>query len=218
MPLTHLSLIDRPREKLVRYGIGRLCDSELLALMLGTGSGGLDVMQLAQKLLLRHRSNLNSLSVEQLRTVRGIGISKAAVIVASFELSRRFSTAPPLPLSSGEAVWQTMATIRNSKKEHLVALYLDSHQSLILQEIVSVGTVDASIAHPREVFEPAIRHNASSIIVAHNHPSGQLEPSSEDLAVTQRLHEAGQLLGIPLLDHVIVSTQSHFSFREQHLL
>ena len=211
---------DRPREKLIKYGPQHLSDHELLALILGSGTKKLTVLQLAQRLLRKYScQQLTQLSISQLRKERGIGVAKAAIIVAAFELGRRFLQQKPAQLYlNAEDAWRELKDFRNKKKEYFIIFFLDSRHREIKREIISIGTLNSSLVHPREVFEPAIRNAAAQILLAHNHPSGDPRPSSDDLKVTRRLIEAGKILGIEILDHVIISEESFFSFREQGLL
>lgn len=145
---------------------------------------------------------------------------KRAVLTAAIELGRRWSEShsnAPL-LEDPIHVWEHLHAIRAERKEHFVALYLDGRDRLIHQETVSVGTLTASLVHPREVFGPAVERRAAAIVVAHNHPSSELRPSPEDIEATKRLTQAGRILGVPLLDHVIVTDKGHFSFRREGLL
>ncbi len=158
-------------------------------------------------------------SVEKLKGVHGLGVAKACEIVACFELGRRMlQNKPAALLLSPEQVAHELKDIRNHKKEHFVIFFLDSRNNEVKCEIISVGTLNASIVHPREVFEPAIQHSAAHVIVAHNHPSGDPKPSDEDKIFTERLVEAGKILGIELLAHVIVTFNKHLSFKENGLI
>jgi DNA repair protein RadC len=214
--ISEMPKIERPREKLEKYGPEKLSNAELLAILLRSGLKGMNVVALSKKLLKQfERPSLAEVDVATLKRVFGLGSAKACEIVACFELGRRFLCAKPAALLlSPEDVWKQLKDIRESKKEHFVVFYLDIRNREIQREIVSVGTLSASLVHPREVFESAIVHHCAQILVAHNHPSGNLEPSEEDFALTKRLVEAGKLLGIEVLDHVIVSKAGYRSFRE----
>lgn len=220
MKLTTLPKLDRPREKLIRYGLKRLTDTELLALILGSGLPNQNVIELSRKILLKYGGQrLSTLVYGDLVATFGLGPTKAARLVASFELSRRCQAqASPLLLFRPKDVWLALQSIRDHKKEHFVVFYLDGHRQVLHQEIVSVGTINASIVHPREVFEPALTHLASQLIVAHNHPSGSVEPSVDDLMVTERLVSAGRILGIEVIDHIIVTRDRYSSLRERGML
>lgn len=220
MKIKDLPKIDRPREKLEKYGPEKLSNSELLAILLGTGTKGTNVVELSNKILKKFSNgDLACARIEDLMKVTGLGSAKASEIVACFELGRRLlqDKKSALILSPKDA-WEELKDIRGHKKEHFVIFFLDTRNQEIKREIISVGTLNASLVHPREVFEPAIKHLASYVIVAHNHPSGNTEPSDEDVALTKRLREAGDLLGIELLDHVVVSHSGFTSFKERGLL
>lgn len=220
MPVRDLHKIEMPRERLVKYGPGKLKDDELLAILLRTGPKGSGVMELSKKLLKEFRGvSLANANVKDLLKIKGLGEAKACEIVAVFELGRRLlkDKQAVLILSPSE-VWQQLKDIRESKKEHFVVFFLNTQNQEIQRETISVGTLNSSLIHPREVFEPAIKHLASHILVAHNHPSGSLEPSDEDLNVTKRLCDSGKLLGIEVIDHVIVTAKGYMSFKEKNLI
>lgn len=210
----------RPREKLIKYGPNKLSDEELLAIILKTGTKNKNVSLLAREVLRKVGSNnISTVTINELKKIKGLGPVKAAEIVATFELGRRFLKDKKATLIlSAEDVFREMADLRGNKKEHFVVFYLDTQNQEIKRDIVSIGTLNESITHPREVFEPAIKHLCSQIIVAHNHPSGGLLPSEQDKKVTRRLREAGDILGIRLLDHVIVTREGYYSFEESGLL
>lgn len=215
MKILDLPKVERPREKLSHYGPDKLSNAELLAIILGTGGKGINVVELSNKILRKFDSNLAETNLEELKTTFGLGEAKACEIVACFELGRRFLKDKKSELIlSPEKVWEELKGIRDSKKEHFVVFYLDTRNQVIKQDIISIGTLNASLVHPREVFEPAIQHNAAQIIIAHNHPSGDIEPSEEDKKITQRLQDAGKILGIEVLDHIIVVDKSWLSLRE----
>ncbi len=220
MRIQDLPVSDRPREKMLKYGQARLNQVELLALLLHTGQPGLNVTELARRLMLRlGGQQLLQLSAQELMNQYGLGPVKACRIAAAFELSRRLLQQPsPLTLLTPADIWRELRQFRRHKKEHMIIFYLDARQVEITRELLSVGTVNATLVHPREVFEPAVRCLASSIIMVHNHPSGELQPSSDDLAITKRLVDAGSLLGIPIQDHLIISLLGWFSFKEHRLL
>lgn len=210
--------VERPREKLMRRGPECLSDAELLALLLRTGSRGRSALELAESVL-RDLPEGAGAGFERLRRVRGVGPVRAAALAAAGELSRRCRPDPrPLVDSPRAAAGLVPASVRGARKEHFVILCLNARRQLVHQETVSIGTLSASLVHPREVFSPAIAHGAASIVAAHNHPSGDPNPSAEDREVTRRLARAGELLGIPLADHVVLSDSSFFSFREHGLL
>lgn len=190
-----------------KYGPERLSDVELLAILLRTGTKDLNVLKLSQKILEKFgNEKFVDVSINDLKTVHGIGAVKACEILSCFELGRRMLKGKKTSiLLSPKDVWERMEDIRGSKKEHFVVFYLDSRNQEIHKEIVSVGTLNESLVHPREVFENAIKNNAASIIIAHNHPSGDLEPSQADIEITKKLIYAGKILDIKIISHIIVS-------------
>ncbi len=202
-----LAKIDRPRERLEKYGPEKLSDAELLAILLRTGTKEMNVIKLAQKVLQQYKDkNVSEVSVSELKEIHGLGTAKACEIVACFELGRRMLEGKRTTLIlSARDVWERLQDIRASKKEHFAVFYLDSREQEIRRDIVSIGILDETLVHPREVFENAVKNNAASIIVAHNHPSGDLEPSQADLDVTRKLRHAGKVLDIELTDHIIVT-------------
>lgn len=220
MAIKSIHKIEQPRERLEKYGPEKLDNADLLAILLRTGPKGTGVLGLSKKILKQFKdSKLANASFSELKNIHGIGPAKSCEIVACFELGRRLlkDKVATLILSPKE-VWEELKGIRDNKKEHFVVFFLDTQNQEIKREIISVGTLNTSLIHPREVFEPAIKHLASHIIIAHNHPSGSLEPSNEDIAVTKRLTDSGKLLGIELLDHVIVTNRGFVSFKEKNLL
>ncbi len=215
-----LPRVERPREKLEKYGAERLLDAELLAVLLGSGTRGMNVLELSKKILREFGgAKLQNTSVDELTEVRGLGTAKACQIVASLELSRRLLKDKKAALIlSPEDVWNELRDIRGHRKEHFVVFYLDTRNQEIKREIISVGTLNASLVHPREVFEPAVRNLAAQIVIAHNHPSDNADPSEEDIVLTKRLAEAGRILDIEIVDHVIVSQSGYVSFKEKKLI
>lgn len=212
-----LPAVDRPREKLLKYGPDKLDDAELLAIVLGSGVRGMNVRTLARKILREQKQKLSELTIEDLKNTKGLGPAKAAQVVAVMELGRRlFGDKLEAQILSPEDVWKQCADFRTSKKEHFVAFYLNTRNVVIEREIISIGTLNASLVHPREVFEPAVRLHAAAIILAHNHPSGNTDPSPEDLEVTDRLARAGELLGIKVLDHIVITNKDWFSIIDRN--
>ena len=220
MKIKDLPKIDRPREKLEKYGPEKLSDSELLAILLRTGSKGLNVVELSRKILGKFSGNgLTKASFKDLKNTFGLGAAKACEIVACFELGRRLLQNKKSQIYlTPKDVWQELKDIRDNKKEHFVIFFLDARNQEIKREIISVGSLNANLVHPREVFEPAIRHTAAQIIVAHNHPSDDEKPSEEDKEITKRLTESGKILGIDIIDHIIVTENNYFSFKEHKLI
>ncbi len=204
----------RPREKLQARGAEALSDYELLMAMIGSGNAQADVTKIArdvQKLLGERGSQL---TYEDLLSIKSLGPAKATKIMAGFELWRRqFEVSERPMIDSPEAAVAQLADIRDKKQEYFVCLTLDGANRLIAKRIISIGTLTASLVHPREVFAEAITDRAASIIVAHNHPSGNLQASDADREVTKRLKDAGELLGVSLLDHLIITKASHLTIK-----
>ncbi len=219
MKLKDLPAVDRPREKMLKYGPDKLSNSELLALLLRTGTKNLNVVELAESILRSFSAKgLVDATVEDLSKVFGLGEAKACEITACFELGKRLLKDKKAALLMSPAdVARELKDIAVLKKEHFIIFYLDPRLQQIKRETISVGLLETSLVHPREVFEPAILHTASQIIVAHNHPSGDTVPSESDLEVTKRLVIAGQVLGIEVLDHIIVTSENFLSLKEQGL-
>jgi DNA repair protein RadC len=222
LTIRDLPRIERPREKLLKYGAGRLSAVELLAILLGTGRKGESVLLVANKLLKAIPfEKLPHLTPNEFRNISGIGPAKTCALLASIELGKRLFQNKKVAISqllNPKDVFDSLKDITQSKKEHFVVFFLDSRNQQIHREIISVGTINASLVHPREVFEPAVKYLSVQVILAHNHPSGDLEPSEEDLTVNKRLVEAGKLLGIEVLDHIIVTKDSFISFKEKGLM
>lgn len=220
MKIKDLPSIERPREKLQKYGAGKLSNSELLAILLRTGSKGKSAVEVAGGILRKFGdTKLADANVQELVKTSGLGPAKACEIVACFELGRRILKERKHGLyMSAEDVWTALQDIRGHKKEHCVVFFLDTRNQEIRRETVSVGTLNANLVHPREVFEAAILHAAAHVVVAHNHPSGNPEPSEEDKKVTARLVEAGKILGIAVLDHIIVTRSGYYSLKAHHLI
>ncbi len=222
MKIKDLPKIERPREKLIAKGAENLKDSELLAILLRTGTTGKNVIEIASQILSKYsKKRLLQMTYEDLSKIGGIDSAKATTLLAAFELSKRAlevnDTNLPVINTPKDAAAQ-LTDMRDLKKEHFVVLYLNAKNQLVHKETISMGTLNANLVHPREVFEPALKYSAAQIIAAHNHPSGDPKPSDDDLELTKRLTEAGKMMGIEIMDHVIVSKNSHFSFKEEKLL
>lgn len=213
-----MSSQDLPREKLKKYGVTKLHDFELLALLLGAGVKGVNVLNLSKTILRKvNEIGKEKIVIEDLLKIKGLGRAKASQILAVIEIGKRLYGEVPEILSPQD-VWNLCLDIRASKKEHLVAFYLNTQNRIIGRELISVGTLDESMVHPREVFEPAVKLSAASIILSHNHPSGDSRPSEADNEVTVRLKTAASIMGIAISDHVIVADSGYFSFKEKGML
>jgi len=205
---------DRPREKLLSKGPMALSDSELLAILLGSGMKGTNALALATKIL--HKVDLRSdkLDLHALEEIPGVGPAKAARIAAAFELVRRYLQREGAHVTEAKDVLPFVQQIRDKQQEYFVCLSLNGANEVIENRVVTVGLLDSNQVHPREVYADPLTDRAASIIVAHNHPSGTLEASPEDVALTDRLARAGKLLGIPLLDHIIVTKRGYLSLKQ----
>jgi len=219
-----LPLSERPRERLLKLGSEALSAQEILALILGRGIKGESVMVTSQKLLSRfgNLKGIANASVEELTQTRGIGPAKAAQIKAALELSKRLEAdigelPRPILKSPEDVVSVVRSQLKGKKKEYFLVLCLDTRNRLISCQPVSIGSLDTSIVHPREVFKEAVSSCAASIIFAHNHPSGDPEPSKEDVELTKRLAKAGEIIGIDVLDHLIVCDKSYSSLKAKNL-
>src|SRR5207244_1834813 len=210
---------ERPREKLRSRGVGTLSDGELLALLLGSGVPGRSALRIGRTLAHRTPSELAAWTLKRWLAVPGIGLARAAALLAAFELGRRASERPATstPIRGPEDVLAQVRDLPRARREHFVVLLLNARHELQCRETVSIGSLNASIVHPREVFLPAILHSAASVVLVHNHPSGDPEPSEEDLSITRRLVQVGDLVGIGVLDHVIVASRGVVSLRSRQL-
>lgn len=217
-----LPRVEKPREKLIEKGAGALKDSELLAILLGSGYKGKNVLQLAKRILSEYPlKKLKNMELESLRKLKGIGCAKGCLLKAAFELSKRAFLLEEdlLPIvKKPKDVANQVTGIRKHLKENFVVLYLNARNQVIHKETVSIGTLNASLVHPREVFQPAVAKSAASVILAHNHPSGNTSPSEDDIEITRRMMKAGEIMGIDVLDHVIVTERGHRSLKEEGLM
>ena len=210
--------LDRPREKLQRKGVSALSDFELLEVTIGSGNQQADVGSIARQIQKILRRGASVLNLELLTNLRGVSIAHAGKLLAGFELARRHLVRDAQPLLTQDDILARLHDIRPKQQEHFVALSLDGGQRLIAMRTITIGTLDMVLAHPREVFSDPIMDRAASVIIAHNHPSGMTAPSQKDRSLTQQLAAAGQLLGVPLRDHIILTKTESFSFRQHHLL
>lgn len=219
---------DRPREKLASRGAAALSDSELIAILLRTGLPGANAVEVAKELLARYQSlgGLARCTVEELSKIKGVGFAKAVQLAAAFGLGARLAreTLSKSKIDSPELVYDLLGSdMRALHKESLRAILLDTRYHLLRIEEIALGSLNESIAHPREIFRPAIIYSAYAVIVVHNHPSGDPSPSEADHRLTRRLAEAAQLLQINLLDHIIIGAPAdhrtpYFSFKEAGIL
>lgn len=215
---------ERPRERLQKFGPEALSAQELLALVIGRGIPKKSVMNIAQELLARF-GNIKAIgqaTIEELSQIKGIGLAKAAQIKACFELGRREELEPEFKnydIKDPEAVVKAIrAGIKDKAKEHFKLILLNPRNKIIGISTISIGTLNASLVHPREVFKDAITRSAASVVLAHNHPSGDPEPSEDDLKITKKLVESGKLLGIEVIDHIIIGKNNFCSYKERGLI
>ena len=212
---------DRPREKLAKLGPDNLTEAELLALILRTGKRGSGVLKVSTNLLRKCKlDGLGQISLANLQGIAGIGKSKASALIAAFEIAKRLNEAG----KKSQRVYLNpkdfeshFEEYRKSRREYILAFYLNARAQLIHKELIAIGTADFTVIHPREVFEPAIVHNAVLVVLGHNHPSGCVDPSLEDIKLTKELAEAGRILGIRLVDHIIFTAAEILSFKSKGL-
>ncbi len=215
---------DRPQEKLLKYGANSLSNSELIAIILRTGSKDENVIMLSQRILKEDGIGLRNIAegtLEKFKSFKGISDAKASQLLALSELSKRISTLKTerIKISSpNDAAVVMMEEMRYYKKEYFKIILLDTKNNILKVSEISVGSLNSSIVHPREVFAEAIVNSSSSIILVHNHPSGEPEPSNEDIALTNRLAECGKIIGIKIIDHIIIGDGIFYSFKEEGLI
>ena len=223
LKIKDLPPIDRPREKMKAKGPQNLKDAELLAILLGTGYQGKNVLELAKSILSKYRGKkLISLNYDELVKIKGISQAKAAIILSAVELTKRAlkhkdDDTLPIIKSVKDVVAQSVY-MRDKKREHFQVIYLNARNEMIDKKPMFVGTLNVNLVHPREIFARAVENNSASIILVHNHLSSDPEPSQEDIEVTKRIVEAGKIMGIEVLDHVIIAKNKFFSFSEKKLL
>ena len=220
-----LPVSERPRERLQKFGAEALSTQEILALILGRGIAGESVTVTAQRLLSQFGNvkGIGGASLEELTQVKGIGLAKASQIKAALELANRLETSAepdknlPVVKTPDEVVNLIKGRLKDKKKEHFLAILLDTRSQLIKVAPISVGSLDSSIVHPREVFKEALSASAASVIFVHNHPSGDPAPSADDIKLTKRLVQAGEIMGIEVLDHVIIGNKRFLSLKREGL-
>lgn len=211
----------RPREKLEVNGRSHLSDVEILAILLGSGSTKENVLQLSEKLLQKYPlRQLSTVAASQLEKFRGVGKSKASRVLAAIELGERMFAPSALHKVTVRTTQDAVSQLKEyapKKQEYLVALYLNARHELLQKEIIGIGSLNSMVITPKELFSPALQMPCASLIVAHNHPSGDPNPSDDDIKFTQRIHEVGEVMGIPLIDHLVIAKSSYFSFRENKI-
>jgi DNA repair protein RadC len=224
LTIKELPLSERPRERMIKEGAAALSDADLLGVLLRTGTAEETAVQLGERILLAAGSlaELPRFGLDEFLAIKGMGPAKAVTLLAAIELANRLSSRSryeSLTISSpADAAGLVIEEMRHYLREHFRVLLLDTKNKVLGMEEISIGSLNTSLVHPREVFRPAIRKACASVILIHNHPSGDPTPSSEDIAVTRRLYEAGRLLGIEVLDHVVIGDGKFVSFREKGLL
>ncbi|MFA5527601.1 MAG: DNA repair protein RadC [Peptostreptococcales bacterium] len=220
-----MPLEERPREKLAMLGVHALSNAELLAIILRSGTREMSAIELSNRILSMDKDGLSFLthvSLEELKNIQGIGDAKACQILASIEIGKRIATRPKgkkINVSSPRDVADLfMEEMRYYKKEYFKVLLLNTKNEIIMIDDISIGSLNSTIVHPREVFVNAIKRSSSSVILIHNHPSGNPKPSAEDIEITKRLYEAGKIIGIDVLDHLIIGDGVYLSLKEELIL
>lgn len=218
-PLQNLPKNKRPRERLAKTGTSNLTQAELMAIILGSGTARRNVLVLSRKIIAKFGAKLNQVTLKQLTEVHGIGQVQAGKIVAALELGKRLYQLKARPrLLKPDDVLHEVSEIRASHREQLIGLYLNARYELVSKEVLAVGNVNTHHIEARDVFAPAIKLPCRSMILVHNHPSGDPKPSQDDIFTTTKLKKASQLLGVSLLDHLVVTKDSWLSFQQQKLL
>jgi len=219
MKIKDLPESSQPRKRFLKHGVDALSDAELFAIILRTGTVGENIIEMSNKLISKFGLvNLFDCSLKEIQEIKGIGQNKAMQILAIAKLGERYSQEKhsTSKINCAKDVFKFFhAELKNKKKEKFIALYLDNKNKILKEETLSIGTIDEAIVHPREVFRRAIKEGASSMILVHNHPSGDPTPSEEDIEITKGLMEASEVLGVKLLDHIIVGRENYWSWRER---
>jgi DNA repair protein RadC len=213
-----LPTFNRPREKMAAQGPEALSDQELLAIILGSGVKGKNVFHVARGILQTIDKQGGKIELKSLLAIEGIGLAKACQVIASLEFARRRSAKGLLVIQKAQDVLPLIMPIADKKQEHFLCLSLNGANEVIGNRVVTVGLLNSSQVHPREVFAEVISDRAASVILAHNHPSGVLKPSLEDITINQQLIDAGKILGITVLDHIIITKKGYLSFKEAGLM
>ena len=216
--IKNIPKFDRPREKLQKKGAQALSNLELMAALLGKGVKDRDVFRVAKDVLKVTENNFDNLTVEKLEKVDGIGLAKACQVLSAIELMKRLLTKDDVKIKTAKDIVKLVEELKGRKQEYFLTFTLDGGNNLIRERTVFIGTLNQSLVHPREVFADAITDRAASIIFVHNHPSGNLTPSKEDKLITERLIKTGDIVGIHILDHIIISKNGYFSFKAEGIL
>lgn len=224
LPIKNVPEEERPRERMMQLGARHLSNQELLAILIGSGSKSESVISLSQRILVHFEglSLLKDATVEELTAIKGIGTAKAVLILSAIEIGKRISSHKPnekyVIRSPEDGADYVMEEMRDLHQEHFVCIFLNTKNQVIHRQTIFIGSLNASIVHPREVYKEAVKRSAASIICAHNHPSGDPTPSQEDIHVTRRLTECGKMLGIELLDHIVIGDRKFVSLKEKGYL
>jgi len=218
MKIKEMNEDSRPRERLVKFGIENLSDAEVLALILEKGTKKENIIEISNRLISKYGiSNLSQCSLKELQEISGIGFAKACQILALFEFNKRNKTlnSPLKKVSCAKDVFDIFhEKLKDEKQEKFIVLHLDNRYKIIKEEIVSLGILDASIIHPREVFKTAIKESAYALVLVHNHPSGDPSPSEEDIKISKILKKSGEIIGISIIDQIIIGKNSYWSLVE----
>ena len=210
--------IDRPRERFLQKGADALSKSDLLAILLGSGIKGKNVKQLSEHIIKKFGKNFLNITVDDLLEISGIGQAKALQIISAISLVKRFyeeEKGNEIIIKNAKDVLSLSYDLRDKKKEYLICIYLNARNALIKKEVISIGLLDKALIHPREIFYPATELHAASIILIHNHPSGNSLPSGKDHQIVKKIVQAGEIMGIPVIDFIIISEDNHYSFYEK---
>ena len=217
-PICQLHNHDKPREKIAAKGAQALKNEELMALLLGRGVQGKDVRKLSKEITTLLDRGLEHLTLDALCSIHGLGLAKASQILAAIELGKRYLVRTSRRITDAAEVYRELKPFADRTQEYFLTITLDGASHIIETRTVFIGTLNQSLVHPREVFADAIADRAAGIIIAHNHPSGTLEPSQADMQITRRLKEVAKLVGIELLDHVILTREGYYSFSDEGML
>jgi len=222
--IKEMPVLERPREKMINQGTQRLSNAELIAILIHTGNKNQNAIELSNEIIntFGGLSGLTDITFDELISIKGIGAAKACNILAALELNKRISTfskKKKMKITSPNDVCNLfMDELRYEKKEQFITVLLNTKSELISTEVISMGNLNSSIVHPREVYKYAIKKSAASVLFIHNHPSGDPKPSQNDKEITKRLTEVGDIIGINVLDHIIIGNNQHFSFKENNLI
>lgn len=223
MRIKDMPTTEKPRERLMHYGVENLSNTDLLSIILRTGIKEMNVKEVSENILktVGNLNNFNNIGIRELSNIKGVGNIKAITILAAIELGKRVNNKEitlKMCLNNTKKVHDAFKRyFQKIKQEKLMAIYLDTKKRLISYKVIFVGTLDYSIVHPRDIFNEAIKVSASSLIIIHNHPSGDIKPSKEDIETTNKIMESGKMLGIPLLDHIITNGEEYYSFYDEYI-